>query len=377
MANILVIDDDSELLEMIRLLLEQRGGHQAVLSADSADGLAKARADPPDLAIIDVMMPDISGYEICRRLRANPSTASIPIIVLTARGQLVDRQAALDAGADDYMVKPATVVELLGRVDALLVKHPTVKSPLLSRTIVLLSLRGGVGVTTLAVNLAATLAQTGGNFPPMGGTEGDEAACLVDLCPSSGHVALQLGLRPEPNWSGLIQAGVLDAEVVERSLLKHDSGLRVLASPVFPVAGQGLPRTVVQTTLEILQQRFAATVVDTPSVLNEVTMAVLEAAPVVGLVVTAETPSIQTAIGTLRALKQWSPKLQIILNQNTPAPQLPAGAIERALKRPLMWTIPFDPAQAQALTQGTPLILHNPSSPLAQAVRGLAQALSH
>ncbi len=376
MANILVIDDDAELLEMIRRLLEQHGGHQAMLSADGADGLAKALADPPDLAIVDVMMPDVSGYEVCRQLRANPSTASVPIIVLTARGQLVDRQAALDAGADDYIVKPVAVMELLGRVNALLAKSPAAKSPLLARTIVLLSLRGGVGVTTLAVNLAATLARTGGNFPPVGGTEGGEAACLVDLCPSSGHVALQLGLRPEPNWSDLVQASVLDTEVVEGSLLKHASGLRVLASPVFPVVGQGLPQTVVQTTFEILQQRFAIIVVDTPSVLSEVTTAALETAHVVGLVVTADAPSIQTAIGTLRTLEQWLAKFQIILNQNTPESQWPAGTIERALKRPPMWTVPFDPAQAQALTQGTPLVLHSPSSPLAQAVQGLAQALS-
>ena len=375
MANILVIDDNAELLRMIRLLLEQRGGHQAMLSADGADGLAKALADPPDLAIVDVMMPGVSGYEVCRQLRANPSTASVPIIVLTARGQLVDRQAALDAGADDYIVKPVAVMELLGRVNALLARSPAAKSPLLARTIVLLSLRGGVGVTTLAVNLAATLAQTGGNFPPVGGTEGGEAVCLVDLCPSSGHVALQLGLRPEPNWSDLAQASVLDTEVVEGSLLQHASGLRVLASPVFPVVGQGLPQAVVQTTFEILQQRFAIIVVDTPSVLSEVTTAALETAHVVGLVVTAEAPSIQTAIGTLRTLKQWSAKFQIILNQNTPESQWPAGTIERALKRSLMWTVPFDPAQAQALTQGTPLVLHSPSSPLAQAVQGLAQAL--
>ena len=376
MASILVIDDDAELLEMIRRLLEQHGGHQAMLSADGADGLAKALADPPDLAIVDVMMPGVSGYEVCRQLRANPSTASVPIIVLTARGQLVDRQAALDAGADDYIVKPVAVMELLGRVNALLAKSPAAKSPLLARTIVLLSLRGGVGVTTLAVNLAATLAQTGGNFPPVGGTEGGEAACLVDLCPSSGHVALQLGLRPEPNWSDLVQASVLDTEVVEGSLLKHASGLRVLASPVFPVVGQGLPQTVVQTTFEILQQRFAIIVVDTPSVLSEVTTAALETAHVVGLVVTADAPSIQTAIGTLRTLEQWLAKFQIILNQNTPESQWPAGTIERALKRPPMWTVPFDPAQAQALTQGTPLVLHSPSSPLAQAVQGLAQALT-
>lgn len=375
MAKILVIDDNSELLEAIRLLLERQGGHQAVLSANGADGLTKALANPPDLAIIDVMMPGMSGYEVCRQLRASSLTASIPIIILTARGQPVDRQAALDAGADDYMTKPVRMEVLLERVNDLLAKRTVERAPARARTVVLLSLRGGVGVTTLAVNLAATLAQA------RGGT-----ACLVDLCPSSGHVALQLGLRPEPNWSDLIQAGAPDPGGIEARLLQHASGLRVLASPILPIAGRGLSRTAAQTMLGILQQRFADTVVDAPPVLSEVTMAALEAATVIGLVITAEAPSIQTAIGTLRTLKQWADQnpsdefqripICIILNQIAPVSQLPTETIERALRRPLMGTVPFDPAQARALAQGAPLALHNPSSPLVQAVRRLAQELA-
>jgi len=375
MAKILVIDDNVDLLETIRQILKLRGGHQVVVSADGTDGLDKALADPPDLAIIDVMMPGVSGYEVCRQLRANPATASIPIIIFTARGQVVDRQAALDAGADDYMVKPVTMQELLERVNELLVKREVKTAPSFAGTVVLLSLRGGVGVTTLAVNLAAALAQARGHPSPVEGTEEDRTACLVDFCPSSGHVALQLGLRPEPNWSDLIRASALDAEVVEAHLLQHTSGLRVLASPVFPVIGQGLPRATVQTMLRTLQQRYIATVVDVPPVLNEVTMETLEMATVVGLVVTAEAPSIQTAVGTLRVLGQWSSKFWIILNQTTPESQLSTGTIERTLRRPLMGTIPFDPAQVRALAQGTPLALDSPDSPLAQAVRGLAQEL--
>jgi pilus assembly protein CpaE len=362
MAKILVIDDNADFLEMIRQILALRGGHQVVVSAEGTDGLAKAVADPPDLAIVDVMMPGVSGYEICRRLRANPRTASVPIIVLTARGQPVDRQAAMDVGADDYMAKPVPMKELLERVNDLLAKRSAETTHVLAGMVVLLSLRGGVGVTTLAVNLAVTLARAR-----------DEAVCLVDLCPSSGHVALHLGLRPEPNWSDLVKIGVPDAEFVEALLLQHASGLRVLASPMFPVVGQGLSRAVVETTLRVLRQQFAAIVVDAPPVLDEAAMAVLDAATVVGLVVTPEAPSIQTAVGTMRALGQWSDKFQVILNQITPGANLPTEAIERALKRSLLSTIPFDPAQAQALGHGAPLALHSPASPLAEAVRRLVQ----
>jgi len=362
MAKILVIDDNADLLETIRQILALRGAHQVVVSAEGADGLAKATADPPDLAIVDVMMPGVSGYEVCRQLRANPRTASVPIIIFTARGQPVDRQAAMDVGADDYMAKPVPMKELLERVNHLLAKRAAETAHVLAGMVVLLSLRGGVGVTTLAVNLAATLARAR-----------DGTACLVDLCPSSGHVALHLGLRPEPNWSDLVKIGVPDAEFVEALLLQHASGLRVLASPIFPVVGQGLERTVVEAMLRVLRQRFAAVVVDAPSVLDEATMAALGVATVVGLVVTPEAPAIQTAVGTLRVLEQWSDKFRIILNQITPGAKLPTEVIERTLKRLLLGTIPFDPAQARALAHGAPLALHSPTSPLAQAVRGLVQ----
>lgn len=367
MAKILVIDDNIEFLELLRVLLEQRGGHQTIISADGTDGLFKALADPPDLVILDVMMPAISGYEICRQLRANSSTASIPIIILTARAQLVDHRAALDAGADDHMVKPVDMEKLLRRVNDLLQekeqKEPE-ETPSLTQTIVLSSLRGGVGVTTLAVNVAVTLAQARG-----------EAVCLVDLSSSSGHAALQLGLRPEPNWSGLTQGDIPAGDAIESRLLQHKSGLRVLASPVLPTVGPGLSKRATLATMKALKQRFPIIIVDAPAVLNEAAMTALEIAKVVGLVVTAEPPSIQTAVGTLRALKQWSEKFHIILNQVAPGPQLPQEALERALKRPLVESILFDPAQARALAQGAPLALSNPSSPLAQSARALGRQL--
>ena len=364
MAKILLIDDDSEFLDMLNLLM-RRSGHQTILSADGPDGLAKAKADPPDLAIVDVMMPDMTGYEVVRQLRADPSTASLPIIILTARGQPVDRQAALDAGADEYMSKPVTMADLAERVEELLGKPVSARSPLLKGAFVVLSLRGGVGVTTLATNLAATLAQAG-----------DKAACLLDLCPSSGHAALQLGLRPEPNWSDFVGVGGIDVGAVDAHLLQHSSGLQVLASPVFPVVGQqGVSRSIAQAMLSALQQELSIVVVDAPSVLDEAAMVAVEMALAVALVVTVESPSIQTALGTLRALNRWLPKCYIVINQVSPGSQLPVEAIERTLKRPVIGMIPFDPAQAQALAQGAPQVIRDPASPLAQGVQQLAQNL--
>jgi CheY-like chemotaxis protein len=423
MARILVIDDNTELLEMIRLLIEEQGGHQAILSADGAEGLAAALAEPPDLAIIDVMMPRVTGYEICRQLRADSATADVPIIVLTARGQPVDRDAALDAGANDYMVKPVEMEELLERVDGLLATGPAAPAPApppappeqvgptaaerpaapaqapaaappaaaapapepppetpsvtiqvppgmietppggSKATIALLSLRGGVGVTTVAVNLGATLARRG------------IATCVVDLCPSSGHVALQLGLRPQPSWAGLIKAGSADGAAIESHLLSHDSGLRVLASPIFPIAAGGFPRALAEATLTALQERFEVVVIDSPPVVNGAALAALQAASVVALIVEAEAPSIQAAVGTLRVLKNWAGKFQAILNQTVPGTRSASVAIERALKMPVLGSLPYDPDQARALASRLPISLSDPAAPLAEASLTVAQAL--
>ena len=372
MAKILVIDDNIELLELISTALERKGRHRVTISADGNEGLSKALSTPPDLIISDVMMPGISGHEICRQLRANSATSLIPILIITARGQAVDRQAAMNAGADDYMTKPLDMKDLLNRINNLLTKSP--EKPISStQTMALLSLRGGVGVTTLAVNLAATLAQSS-----------SEKVCLLDLCPSSGHAALQLGLRPDPNWSKLSQSNTPNEATVEACLLTHTSGLQIIASPFLPAVGPGLSRAAVRATLRVLGQQFAVVVVDTPSTLNETTLAVLETATVVGLVITAEAPSIQTAVGTLRALKRQTEQfpdkfqqlsLHIILNQIMPNKQFPLKAIERTLKRPLLGSIPFDSAQAQALTQGAPLALKQTGSSLAQAVQKLSRQM--
>jgi pilus assembly protein CpaE len=342
---------------MIRVLLERRRGYEAILSADGEDGLAKARQDPPDLAIVDVMMPGMTGYEVCRRLREDPETASIPILVLTARGQPVDRQAALQAGADEHMAKPIAMADLVEQIDEMLARFSGSGA---AHTVALMSLKGGIGVTTLAVNLAATLAR-----------EGTSETCLLDLSPSSGHVALQFGLRPRPDWSRLIQHDVIDAEAIEPLLLQATSGLHLLASPVVPLVGRELARSTVEALLEVLQERFDLVIVDTPSALSGATMAALDASSDAWLVVGADPASIQTTFGTVRALEERSDPLAVILNQVTPARGASPDAVERVLKRSVSGVIPFDPNQAKALTQGKPLALSRPDSPLAEAVEQL------
>jgi len=362
MARILVIDDDPELLEMIRLLLERRREHEAILSADGEDGIWKARRNPPDLAIVDVMMPGMTGYEVCRRLREDPETASIPILVLTARGQPVDRNAALQAGADEHMAKPIAMADLMKQIEDMLAKRLAAEA---SRTIVLLSLKGGVGVTTLAVNTASTLVRAG-----------RKDICLLDLSPSSGHVALHFGLRPGPDWARLVREDGIDVQAIDPLLLQPTPGLHLLASPMVPLVEQELSRPAIEALLEVLQERFDLIIVDAPSVLNGATMAALDASNDAWLIVAADPASIQTTFGTIRALEGRSQLPAVVLNQVTPTRQASPDAIEHVLKRPVLGIIPFDPGQVKALAKGKPLALSSPDSQLARAVEQLTSDLA-
>jgi DNA-binding response OmpR family regulator len=116
---VLAADDDEDILELITFRLE-RSGYTVVQAHDGEEAWNLALAQRPDLAVLDVMMPKLDGFEVTRRLRAHDTTRRIPIILLTARAQDSDVQEGFDAGADDYIRKPFSPQELRARVQAIL-----------------------------------------------------------------------------------------------------------------------------------------------------------------------------------------------------------------------------------------------------------------
>ena len=119
MSKILIIDDDTAILELIKVNLELLG-HEAITASDGVKGFALARQELPDLIILDVMMPDVDGFTVASRIRNNPSTKDIPILMLTALSMIQEKTKGFDAGVDDYLVKPFELEELKLRVRALL-----------------------------------------------------------------------------------------------------------------------------------------------------------------------------------------------------------------------------------------------------------------
>lgn len=117
--KILVVDDEAVLVETIAYNLEQ-AGYQVITAADGTSALEAARRETPDLVILDIMLPEMDGLEVCRLLRRESNTATTPIMMLTAKGDEIDKVVGLEVGADDYVTKPFGRRELLARVRALL-----------------------------------------------------------------------------------------------------------------------------------------------------------------------------------------------------------------------------------------------------------------
>ena len=118
-TRIFVVEDDRDIAELVAHYLD-KAGWQAQMFGSGADALAAARQAPPDVVILDLMLPGMDGLAVCRALRADPATAAIPIIMVTARAEETDRIVGLELGADDYVGKPFSPNELVARVRALL-----------------------------------------------------------------------------------------------------------------------------------------------------------------------------------------------------------------------------------------------------------------
>ena len=121
MARILVADDDVDIRELVEFKLSTLG-HDVVAVADGAAAIDACQASRPDLAVLDVMMPGVSGLDAIRAIRSDPSLADLPVILLTARAQESDVETGFDSGADDYITKPFSPRELASRVQALLTR---------------------------------------------------------------------------------------------------------------------------------------------------------------------------------------------------------------------------------------------------------------
>ena len=367
MANILVIDDDKSILRLLEFTIK-RAGHNFIPCTDGAQGLVQAEAQKPDLVVADVMMPNMTGYEFCKQARTKPSLKETPIIIFSARFQPIDRQTALEAGATDYLPKTTSPDELIRRINQLLATNK--KITVTRATIGLFSLRGGCGVTSLTVNLAVALTRLQ-----------KTPTAVVDLARLGGHAALMLGLRPTSSLAQMLAGAPQDLtpEVIRPHVISHDSGVQLLASShvygyELSLADPRLPQLVT-----ILKSVLPFVVLDLPHCLEPSMAATMQLFDKIVLVLSPDMPSLQStaiALQSLVRLGMTEDKISLVVNYITPSPgALPVETIQRAIKRPLAATIPYEPEMNKAINSGKPLLISKPNATAVAAIAGLVNTL--
>jgi pilus assembly protein CpaE len=224
--KILIIDDDLDTLRLVGLML-QRQGYQISAATNGQQGLEKAFEEDPDLILLDVMMPDMDGYEVTRRLRSNPSTLETPILMFTAKTQLDDKVIGFEVGANDYLTKPTHPSELQARVKTLLARvgerktsAPSAQDENRGYVIGMLGARGGLGTTTMAVNLGSGLH-----------TRTKAEVIVAEMLPGQGTLALDIGVTSPKGLVDLLSLNKLSEltrDQVREALVQHGSGLKLL-----------------------------------------------------------------------------------------------------------------------------------------------------
>lgn len=218
--KVLIVDDDVQTLRLVGLMLE-RQGYKILAANNGTQALQMAHNEHPDVILLDVMMPDVDGYEVTRRLRKDPDTANIPVLMFTAKTQVDDKIIGYEAGADDYLAKPIHPAELTAHLRALLQRSRVRAVPSKERgyMIGVLAAKGGVGVSTLVLNLAIAYHQK---------TKVEVIA--AEMRPGQGTWSGELGHTLNEGLGNILRMRAQDitATSIENELARMPYGVRLL-----------------------------------------------------------------------------------------------------------------------------------------------------
>ena len=377
-GKILIIDDDIDTLKLVGMML-QKQGYQIIASANGEQGLTQAEAENPDLIILDVMMPDMDGYEVARRLRANLLTANTPVLMFTAKTQLDDKVTGFEAGADDYLTKPTHPTELSAHVKAMLARSSKGKvstSQLTtenrSLTIGVLAPRGGQGVTTVAVNLGDALRMA---------TKSD--VIVAELRPGMGTLGPDMGEDNPRVLSELLSANLSDMtrQKIQEKLYTHKTGLRLLFGSI--QAKDGLLMNA-PALMEALVNRMSYLtpylVLDLGAGLTPLTQKILPACNIILVLVEPVTNSVVQSRALITDLADLTGSKQnihaIVVNRIRSDIQLNMTQMEELLgQTPLIAITPAPELLYSATRAKTTAISFRPDSLTAQQFTKLAAAM--
>lgn len=365
-SRILVIDDDHDSRLFLKLTL-QPYGHQILDAVDIAQGLSLARRESLNLIILEAGIGGGAGFDLCRRLRLLPGGRSLPILILSYLRHPEDVVRGLQAGANDYITKPADPVELVARVHALLgycqTPQPTVTW--------VLGVKGGVGATTLAVNLGVALAH-----------HWHERVVLVDAEIPGGDAAVHLSLRPSHTLADLISYGdMVDTEVVEGVICRHRSGLQLIAAPLGEL-DQPLKPGFLAPIMQAMTGRQEHVIVDCPPLSRDHLIALARLSDHILLVITPESPALFKATTLLDALTSSreggseGARIQLVMNDADRAGGIPMEHLPARLKPYPIARLSSDVRNVlSSINTGEPLVLSFPRARLSREIVQLARSI--
>ena len=361
--RILVIDSDNDTRLFLKLTL-QPYGHQIIDATDAGQGLSLARGENPDLVILEPAIGGGAGFDLCRRLRMLPGSRPCPILILSQMRSREEVVRGLEAGANDYLVKPANAIELAARVHTLLGYRQT-----LTPTVILVAgAKGGVGATTIAVNLGVALASL----------EQDRVA-LIDTEIPGGDPAVHLGVTPQHTLLDLVSYGAhVDAELVEAVACRHNSGLRLLAAPVEEV-DQSIAPDYLAPIVQAMTGRQSYVILDYSLSGEESFASLARLADHILVVSTPELPALIKADAALAIAQRYMEgkgRPRLILNQADREGGMLVKDLPGQLKMYPITQLPHDPAKIlPSINAGEPLMLRQPNQPWARAIMQLARSL--
>lgn len=220
--KILIVDDDLETIRLIGMVL-QRQGYQIVTATNGAEALSLALKEQPNLILLDLMMPDMDGNQVTRKLRDNPKTSKIHILMFSAKNQVEDKVSSYEAGVDEFLTKPIHPAELVARIKSVLSRSTIseASSGKKGYTIGIISAKGGLGASTIALNLGISLFN-----------KTQRGVICAEVNPGHGCWASELGYA---NSNGLVdllsmKATEITPNLIENQLYSTPFGVRLLLS---------------------------------------------------------------------------------------------------------------------------------------------------
>jgi DNA-binding response OmpR family regulator len=379
--KVLVVDDEPESLKLFGYALH-RQGYEVFVAQSGEEALESIRKYRPDLVILDIMMPGMDGFEVCRQIRADPEVQHVPVMMLTAKSGTEDKVAGFESGADDYLSKPVALAELFARVKVLLARSraaaPTpVVSSARAKIIAFLGVKGGVGTTTLAVNIAIAL---------QGKTR---SVVLAELRPSQGMAGAMLKLS-SPNHLGKLATKdpkTLTRQAVQEAMVSHFSGLGVLLAPQVVIGEDARPIALdasrTQAVLSALQGAADYVVLDLGTGLRESTLAALRQSQRTVLVSEHCPLSLRLCRQTLAAITSLGltgNRVDVVVNnrsrQNV---TLSLTEMEKLVGQPILGIVlPMTELlfRANSEEEGRPVAMLPPDTPGLRTLADLADALT-